>query len=196
MLKQQPGFSLLELLLACSVGLVLLAVALQALLAEQRLAGRLGVLLQQRQLLLRANQLITADVERGIALAPELTPRCNLAGRQLLMQILSPDGGLTTYTVGAAPSTIWQGQVLMRCGPAYGLDGQVRSGGAYQNRVVLDGLAQDFGAWSGCQLPTAQSNAQLPVCWEPASGLVQWQLLLQRDGVSAQRDGQALLKSG
>ena len=195
-MKQQPGFSLLELLLACSVGLVLLAVALQALLAEQRMGGRLGVLLRQRQLLLRANQLITADLERGIALAPELTPSCNLAGRHLFMQILSSDGELTTYTVGAAPSKIWQGQVLMRCGPAYGINGQVSSGGSHQNRVLLDGLPQDFGAWSGCQLPTAQSNAQLPVCWEPASGLVQWQLQLQRVGVSAQRDGQALLKSG
>ena len=195
-MKQQPGFSLLELLLACSVGLVLLAVALQALLAEQRLGGRLGVLLRQRQLLLHANQLITADLERGIALAPELTPSCNLAGRQLFMQILSPDGELTTYTVGAAPSVIWRGQVLMRCGPAYGLDGQVSPGSAYQNRVVLDGLPQDFVAWSGCQLPKAQSNAHLPVCWEPASGLVHWQLQLQHDGVSAQRDGQALLKSG
>ena len=196
LLKKQPGFSLLELLLACSLGLVLLAVALQALLAEQQLGSRLGVLLRQRQLLLRANQLITADLERGIALAPELTPRCNLAGRQLFMQILSSDGELTTYTVGAAPSAIWRGQVLMRCGPAYGISGQVRSGGANQNRVVLDGLPQDFGAWSGCQLPTPQSNAPLPTCWEPASGLVQWQLQLQRDGMSAQRDGQALLKSG
>ena len=196
MLKQQPGFSLLELLLACSVGLVLLAVALQALLAEQRLGGKLGVLLRQRQLLLRANQLITADLERGIALAPELTASCNLAGRHLFMQILSSDGELTTYTVGAPPSAIWRGQVLMRCGPAYGLDGQVSPSGSHQNRVVLDGLPQDFGAWSGCQLPTPQSNAQLTVCWEPASGLVQWQLLLQRDGVSVQRDGQALLKSG
>lgn len=182
--------------MACSLGLVLLAVALQALLAEQQLGGRLGVLLRQRQLLLRANQLITADLERGIALAPELTPSCNLAGRQLFMQILSSDGELTTYTVGAAPSAIWRGQVLMRCGPSYGINGKVSSGVVYQNRVVLDGLVQDFGAWSGCQLPTAQSNAQLPVCWEPASGLVQWQLQLQRDGVSVQRDGQALLKSG
>ena len=195
-MNQQPGFSLLELLLACSLGLVLLAVALQALLAEQRLGGRVGVLLRQRQLLLRANQLITADLERGIALAPELTASCNLAGRQLFMQILSPDGELTTYTVGAAPSAIWQGQVLMRCGPAYGLDGQVKPGSTYQNRVVLDGLPPDSWNWSGCQLPTAQSNSQLPVCWEPASGLVQWQLQLQRDGVSAQADGQALLKSG
>ena len=195
-MKQQPGFSLLELLLACSVGVALLAVALQTLLAEQRLGGRLGVLLRQRQLLLRANQLITADLERGIALAPELTPSCNLAGRQLFMQILSPDGELTTYTVGAAPSAIWRGQVLMRCGPAYGINGQVSPVGSHQNRVLLDGLPQDFGAWSGCQLPTAQSNAQLPVCWEPASGLVKWQLQLQRDGMSAQRDGQALLKSG
>ena len=186
----------MELLLACSLGLVVFAVAVQALLSEQRLGGRLGVLLRQRQLLLRANQLITADVERGMAIAPALTASCNLAGRQLFMQILSSDGELTTYTVGAPPSVIWRGRVLMRCGPSYGLDGQVRSGGAYQNRVVLDGLPQDSWNWSGCQLPTAQSNAQLPVCWEPASGLVQWQLQLQRDGVSVQRDGQALLKSG
>ena len=135
-----------------------------------------------------------------MALAPALAPHCNLTGRQLLMQILSPDGDLTTYTVGAPPSVIWRGQVLMRCGPAYGLDGQVRPGSAYQNRVVLDGLPQDFWAWSGCQLPTPERNAHLPVCWEQASGLVQWQmqlqlqLQLQRDGVSAQRDGQALLK--
>ena len=84
----------------------------------------------------------------------------------------------------------------MRCGPAYGINGQVSQVPASQNRVVLDGLPQDFRRWSGCQLPTAQSNAQLPVCWEPASGLVQWQLQLQRDGLSAQRDGQALPKSG
>ena len=192
-MKSQPGFSLVELLLACSLGLVVFAVAVQALLAEQRLGGRLGVLLRQRQLLLRANQLITADVERGIAIAPELTPHCNLAGRKLFLQILNPDGGLTTYSLGASGSPIWQGQVLMRCGPSYGIDGQVRAGSAAQNRVVLDGLMLDSADWRGCWLPQAEQLSHQPVCWELESGLVQWQLQLERDGLKLQRPGQALL---
>ena len=183
----------MELLLACSLGLVVFAVAVQALLAEQRLGGRLGVLLQQRQLLLRANQLITADVERGIAIAPDLTPHCNLAGRKLFLQILNPDGGLTTYSLGASGSPIWQGQVLMRCGPSYGIDGQVRAGSAAQNRVVLDGLMLDSADWRGCWLPQAEQLSHQPVCWELESGLVQWKLQLERDGLKLQRTGQALL---
>jgi hypothetical protein len=49
---------------------------------------------------------------------------------------------MVTYSVGAAPSPIWRGQVLMRCGPAFGLHGEV-SEGASLNRVVLDGLVGD-----------------------------------------------------
>ena len=184
----------MELLLACSLGLVVFAVAVQALLAEQRLGGRLGVLLQQRQLLLRANQLITADVERGIAIAPELTPNCNLAGRQLFLQILNPDGGLTTYSVGSAGSPIWQGQVLMRCGLAYGLDGRVRAGSAVMNRVVLDGLSPQPEPWLGCALPQGVLIGVGAVCWERSSGAVQWQLHGQSGGLNLSRDGQALLE--
>ena len=186
----------MELLLACSLGLLVFAVAVQALVAEQRLGGRLGVLLRQRQLLLRAHQLITADVERGIAIAPGLTPHCNLAGRQLFLQILNPDGGLTTYSVGAPGSPIWQGQVLMRCGPSYGVDGQVRAGSAAQNRVVLDGLMLDSVDWRGCWLPQAEQLPSQPVCWELESGLVQWKLPLERDGVRVERPAQALLGTG
>ncbi|MFZ9229836.1 MAG: hypothetical protein ACO231_08650, partial [Prochlorococcaceae cyanobacterium] len=45
-----------------------------------------------------------------------------------------------TYSLGKSAEPIWRGQVLMRCGPAFGLDG---SPSAFQalNRVVLDGLA-------------------------------------------------------
>ena len=49
-------------------------------------------------------------------------------------------GQRITYSIGTAPSAIWRGTVLMRCGPAYGLGGEL-SAGAAQNRVVLDGLA-------------------------------------------------------
>ena len=151
----------------------------------------MGLLLRQRQLLLRANQLIAADIERGVALAPELAPVCPLAGRQLWLQILSTDGALTTYSVGKPPSGIWQGPVLMRCGPAYGLDGQIAAGSQHQNRVVLDQLKASPG--DGCSLPMGQHMPGVLVCWEPSSGLVQWQLQLERDGLVSRRDGQALL---
>ena len=59
-----------------------------------------------------------------------------LAGLQL-----TTTAGVITYSRGASPSSIWRGEVVMRCGPAYGLDGLL-SAGAAQNRVVLDQLPQ------------------------------------------------------
>ena len=165
-----------------------------ALFSEQRLGRRIGLLLRQRQLLLRANQLIAADIKRGVALAPELAPVCPLAGRQLWLQILSREGELTTYSLGKAPSPIWQGKVLMRCGPAYGLDGQIKAGTTPRNRVLMDGLSGALHTWSGCQLPQAEFMQDVAVCWEPASGSVQWQLQLERDGIKSNREGHALLK--
>ena len=193
-MKRDAGFSLLELLLACSLGLLVFGVAASALLSEQKLGSRMGGLLRQRQLLLRANQLITADVERGISLAPELASPCHLAGRKRWLQLLNADGSITTYSTGKAPSGIWQGEVLMRCGPAYGLDGQIKAGTPPQNRVVLDGLVSSSQAWSGCSLPKAETFSEAPVCWEPASGVVQWQLQRTSNGLTSQKEGQALLK--
>ena len=193
-MKRDAGFSLLELLLACSLGLVVFGVAATALFSEQRLGSRMGGFLRQRQLLLRANQLIAADVKRGMALAPELASACNLAGRQPWLQILGVDGSITTYSLGSPTSAIWRGQVLMRCGPAYGLDGQIKAGSAPQNRVVLDGLSGAFQPWSGCQLPQPAVMQDVAVCWEPASGLVQWLLQIERDGVISDSKGHALLK--
>ena len=193
-MRRDAGFSLLELLLVCSLGLLVFGVAASVLLSEQTLGSQMGGFLRQRQLLLRANQLIAVDVERGIALAPELVSACNLAGRQPWLQILSADGSITTYSLGSPPSAIWSGQVLMRCGPAYGLDGRIKAGTRFQNRVVLGGLLPPSRAWAGCSLPQAETFSEVPVCWEQASGLVQWQLQTTSDRVSTQKDGQALLK--
>ncbi|CAK27470.1 Uncharacterized conserved secreted protein, pili subunit superfamily [Synechococcus sp. RCC307] len=193
-MKRDAGFSLLELLLACSLGLLVFGVAASALLSEQKLGSRMGGLLRQRQLLLRANQLIAADVQRGIALAPELVSPCHLAGRKRWLQLLNADGSITTYSIGKAPSGIWQGEVLMRCGPAYGLDGRIKAGARSLNRVVLDGLVPSSQAWAGCSLPQAETFSEAPVCWEPASGVVQWQLQRTSNRVTTQQDGQALLK--
>ena len=44
------------------------------------------------------------------------------------------------YSLGAAPSPIWRGTVLMRCGPAFDLKGQPSATGQPQNRVVLDAV--------------------------------------------------------
>ena len=193
-MKRDAGFSLLELLLACSLGLLVFGVAATALFSEQRLGSHMGGLLRQRQLLLRAHHLIAADVERGMALAPELVSACNLAGRQPLLQILGAEGSITTYSLGSPPSAIWRGQVLMRCGPAYGLDGEIKASSKPQNRVVLDDLTPLSGPWTGCLLSQAEAISNVPVCWEPASGQVQWQLQTSSNGVSANKDGQALLK--
>ena len=193
-MRRDAGFSLLELLLACSLGLLVFGVAASVLLSEQTLGSQMGGFLRQRQLLLRANQLIAVDVERGIALAPELVSACNLAGRQPWLQILGADGSITTYSLGSPPSAIWRGQVLMRCGPAYGLDGQIKAGTRCQSRVVLDDLVLSSKAWAGCALPEAEAIPHAPVCWEQKSGLVQWQLQTTSNGVSTQKDGQALLK--
>ena len=124
-----------------------------------------------------------------MALAPELVSACNLAGRQPWLQILGADGSITTYSLGSPPSPIWRDQVLLRCRPAYGLDGQIQAGSTSQNRVVLDGLTSLPGAWTGCSLPLAEAISQAPVCWEPASGLVQWQLQITSDDVSSQKGG-------
>ena len=193
-MKQERGFSLLELLLACGLGLIILGAALQALLSEQQLGARLGARLRQRQLLLRANQLIAADIARGMAITTSVPPACKLAGRRLWMQIPSADGAVTSYSLGDPPSPIWQGQVLMRCGQAYGLDGRVKASSAVMNRVVIDGLGRLPELWQGCGLPQGVVVGDAAVCWERSSGVVQWQLHGQSGGMSLSRDGQALLE--
>jgi hypothetical protein len=137
--------SLLELLLALSGGLLLVGVMLQAVLAEARGNQQLGERLRQRAMAGRALALISADGARASRLTIGGTggssPACGLAGRQVLLH-LEPGAGAgkpITYTLGQPPSAIWRGAVLMRCGPAFGLDGEP-SAGASLNRVVLDGL--------------------------------------------------------
>ena len=66
---------------------------------------------------------------------------CAMADWQLGLAITPRDGSdPVVYSLGPAPSAIWRGDVLMRCGPAFELHGGIRPGGRYQNRVVLDGV--------------------------------------------------------
>ncbi|MFN7899580.1 MAG: prepilin-type N-terminal cleavage/methylation domain-containing protein [Synechococcaceae cyanobacterium] len=134
------GFTLVELLLVLTVGVVVCAAMVQLLLSESRgtelLAQRLRAGLEQR----RALELIREDVQRSsrVSLAAVTSPACPLAGRSVVLH-LEGLPTVVTYSVGSAPSSIWQGLVLMRCGPAFGLDGKPSAGSAL-NRVLLDSL--------------------------------------------------------
>ena len=142
--RGDAGFSLLELLLALSLGLVLSAVALQSLLADGQRSQRLGQQFRQRSEQRRLLALIESDALAATALSADPDPQlsiCSLAGREPVLQ-LTTTAGVITYSRGASPSSIWRGEVVMRCGPAYGIDGRL-SAGAAQNRVVLDRLPQD-----------------------------------------------------
>jgi hypothetical protein len=55
---------------------------------------------------------------------------------------LGTASAVITYSLGPAPDPIWRGRVLLRCGPAYGLDGDLAAGQA-QHRVLLDALAPE-----------------------------------------------------
>ena len=136
------GFTLVELLLALGLGLLVAAWLLEALLTTSSLTAKLADRLHHREFERRARRLIEDD--RRLASLAASQPgaegtACNLAGRQPLLQLHLPAGKPPiTWSLGSAPSSIWRGQVLMRCGPAYGLDGQPSLTGSWQNRVVLD----------------------------------------------------------
>ena len=151
--RAENGFTLIELLLSLSLGSLLFVVLLQLIGADLRLgnsmASRLRESAQQRQTL----ELIRGELAMGSGWEVDPTPShqwsCGMAGRQPVLAI-GLDGSdsrasaqTIVYSVGAAPSAIWRGQVLMRCGPAYGLDGVIRPDGKAQNRVLIDGLPKE-----------------------------------------------------
>ncbi|MFZ9620145.1 MAG: PulJ/GspJ family protein [Prochlorococcaceae cyanobacterium] len=138
------GFSLVELLLAFGLGVSLCGLMLQAVLAEGRNSQRLGRVLRERLVAARALDLLRSDLQRAEAVASTAGPgnafaACSLSGRAVVLHIETAEGPIT-YSLGKPAEPIWRGQVLMRCGPAFGLDGSPSAGQAL-NRVVLDGLA-------------------------------------------------------
>ncbi|MBM5825049.1 MAG: prepilin-type N-terminal cleavage/methylation domain-containing protein [Cyanobacteria bacterium M_surface_10_m2_119] len=146
-LKRRPhlGFSLPELLIALLLGGGLAAVLLQLLVVESGASQTLGRLLRERQLGQRALELVRQELQQAQWASTALTvpAGCSLAGRTVVLQLGTPAGGIT-YSVGASPSPIWRGRVLMRCGPAYGLSGELAST-APQNRVLIDALPPAAG---------------------------------------------------
>ena len=139
---------------------------LQLIGADLRLgtsmASRLRKSARQRQTL----ELIRAElaIGSGWEVDPAMSQQwpCGMAGRQPVLAIgldvskSQASAQTIIYSVGAAPSAIWRGQVLMRCGPAYGLDGVIRPGGKAQNRVLIDGLPKEGLGFQARQDPQSK----------------------------------------
>ena len=143
--RAAQGFTLVELMLATLVGCLLCGVVCGLLFSETRQGGAFAESLQLKQLQRRTFFLLKLDLERAsswqIAPDPSADWPCGLAARQPKLAITPRDGSeQVVYSLGPAPSAIWRGDVLMRCGPAFDLQGGIRSGSQYQNRVVLDGV--------------------------------------------------------
>jgi hypothetical protein len=134
------GLTLLELLLALGLGLVVAMLLIQVLVLQGQHGALLTRLLREKALQRRTIELIRADLLRADAVVLGSAPAaaCSLSGRLPLLQLQASSGSVV-YSLGAPPSAIWRGKVLMRCGPAFGLDGEP-SRGESLNRVVLDGL--------------------------------------------------------
>ena len=142
---RSAGLTLVELLLGLSLGMALFVTLLQALLLHGRGNERLVRLVRERGVQRRTLALLRSEILRADRLelgeSPGLQPACSLSGRRPVLQLQTAQGTIS-YTLSPPPSAIWRGQVLMRCGPAYGLDGEP-SAGISLNRVLLDGLATD-----------------------------------------------------
>ena len=138
--REEQGFTLIELMIAMALGLVVAGVAMQGLIGSGRSGERMALQMRERTFQRRALALLRSELAaaKTMELDTATNPDCNLEERTPVVHLMV-EGKPITYTVGAAPSGIWRGQVLMRCGPAYELEGGL-SPGAAQNQVVLDGL--------------------------------------------------------
>ena len=178
----------MELLLSFGLGLGLCTLMLQAVMAEGHQGQRLARALRERQVAQRVFNLLRSDLQRATAaqLSPSLAPAgssssapaCSLSGRRVVLHLQTPEGPVT-YSVGKPTESIWRGQVLMRCGGAFGLDGRPSSGKAL-NRVLLDGLALREGALASTAGPGAlrlQLRQELALAGRPSQVLEHQRLL-------------------
>ena len=126
-------------------GILLVGAALQLLIGEARSSHHLAQRFLLRSLQRRTLRLVRDDLASAAnwELDPDVTSAwpCPLGRRQPLLAIHPRNGGSpVVYSLGAAPSPIWRGTVLMRCGPAVDLRGQPSASGQPQSRVVLDAV--------------------------------------------------------
>lgn len=154
--RRDRGFTLLELMLALSLGVMVFGVLLNLIAGDLRLGGAMATRLRDSARQRRTLELIRDELAlgQGRMLEPPVSDQwpCAMAGRRPVLAIATEAGDpqarrrAIVYSVGRAPSAIWRGRVLMRCGPAYNLEGLPSLDAAYQNRVVLDALPDDAAA--------------------------------------------------
>lgn len=141
---RRNGFLLLELLVALAVALVLVGQIAQATLQDTGQARRLGRLLRERLVAQQALELIRAELQQALEVQLTLPAAghgdCGLSGRLVRLHLLTAAGRIT-YSVENRPDAIWRGKALMRCGPTYGLDGQLNAS-TNESRVLVDALAE------------------------------------------------------
>ena len=192
--RRDQGLTLLELLLALSLGLLLSGAMIQMLLADSRGSTQLLRQMRQRQQQQRVLALVRTELLRSgrISLTPaQEAHACDLAGRSPVLHLSGASGSIT-YSVGAAPSGIWRGVVLMRCGPAYGLDGRTNPAAPPQNRVLVDGLVPGAVVGEGTCSPGQNSASQgFSACIDPQGGLVRL-LIAQVAGGTATNQSELL----
>ena len=158
------GFTLVELMLAAALGVLLCGVVSQLLLGELRQGGSLAQSMLMKGVQRRTLALVKGDLRQAASWQINPNPQqhwpCGLSGRRPLLAIQPRNGSHpVVYSLGTAPSVIWQGQVLMRCGPAFDLYGRSRPGSTYQNRVVLDAV-DSFGIRQPDGLPLLKFDLQ------------------------------------
>ena len=164
--RAEKGFTLVELMLSLSLGSLLFVVLLQLIGADLRLGSTMTSRLHESAQQRRTLELIRDElaIGSGWEVDPVISNQwpCGMAGRQPVLAI-GLDGSNSrasaqtiVYSVGAAPSPIWRGEVLMRCGPAYGLDGVIRPDGKAQNRVLIDGLPKEGLGFQARQDPQSK----------------------------------------
>jgi hypothetical protein len=189
-------------MLSLSLGLALSGVMLQGLMAEGQNGARLSRLMRERAAQRRTLELLKQDLAQALAVSttPELEQHgCSLAGRPAVLHLRTAAGPIT-YSVGSAPSAIWRGRVLMRCGPAFGLEGLITAGPQSLNRVVIDGLVVKSTSGQGCRTTAAtgvadqidlagSSTLGFSACYQTQAGL----LALKLEQAFAQGLGSLLL---
>ena len=166
---RSAGFTLLELMLALSLGTLLFGLMLRVIGADLRLGRAMALRLSESSRQRRSLELIREELglAHGWKADPPVSTHwpCRMSGRRPVLAIATQQADAQArgdraivYSVGMAPDAIWRGEVLMRCGPAYSLDGVPNLRGAFQNRVLLDALPNDTD--SGF---TARPHPQWPV---------------------------------
>ena len=124
--------------------------------------------MQLKQWQRRTHELVQGGLEHasGWRIDPDASVSwpCALSGRQPKLAIIPTDGSDSVlYSLGPAPSAIWRGAMLMRCGPAFNLQGGIRSGSRYLNRVVLDSV-DFFELHQPLGLPVLQMQLEQRTC--------------------------------